>query len=65
MATDLENLQTAKSAILTQLAAHAGTPATSGDGRSTNWGSLWDDLKKVNAQIAALEGPWEIETIGI
>ena len=65
MATDLENLNTAKSAILTQLAAHAGTPDYSADGRSVSWGSLLDRLEKINAQIAAIEGPWEEESIGI
>ncbi len=65
MATDLENLKTARSLIIAKLATHADKPTYSVDGQSVDWGSLTDRLDKINAQIAAAEGPWEEESIGI
>lgn len=74
MATDLENLQTRKSAILAELAA-LSTSAAGGLPNSTGPGthidhvgyrkSLYEELKMINEQIAASEGPWEVESQGI
>lgn len=64
MATDLENLKTAKSALLASYAAHAGIPDNQGDGRQVSWGSLLTQLRDINAEIAAIEGPWAIKSLG-
>lgn len=64
MPTDLENLQTARSAILTELAANAGKPNYTIDGQSVSRDSLLDRLTKLNALINVFEGPFELETRG-
>ena len=62
MPTDLENLQTARSAILTALAANAGKPNYSIDGQQVSYDSLLDRLAKIDALIAAQEGYFEVST---
>lgn len=64
MATDLENLQTAKSNLLAAMAANAGKPDYTINGQSVSWSSIWQRLGIINSQIAALEGPTELETEG-
>ncbi len=69
MATDLENLQTRRSAILTELAAldstkAGGNPNATGSGDGIDHTgykqSLYDELRQINELIAAAEGPWEV-----
>ncbi len=71
MATDLENLQTRKSAILTELAA-IDTNAAGGLPNSQAAGvdhqgykaGLYAELKEINSQITAAEGPWQLDSQG-
>ncbi len=60
MATDLELLQTAKTALLTVLAANAGAPNYKIDGQMVSIGELFDRLAKLDAALAAIQGPFEI-----
>ena len=62
MATDAENLAAAKSALLAALATQAGRPDYSIDGQSVNRSELLDRLDKLNAALAAAEGPFELQT---
>lgn len=62
MATDAENLAAAKSALLAALAEHGAKPNYSIDGQSVSWGELWDRLAKIDAALAATEGPFELQT---
>lgn len=59
MATDLENLQTARSNLLEALALHGHKRTYMIDGQKVNNGELWDRLEKLNAAIAATQGPIE------
>lgn len=59
MATDLELLQTARTAILTAMATNAGKPDYSIDGQSVSYSSLFTRLTQLNDQIAAIQGPLE------
>lgn len=65
MATYIENLQAAREALAAALAANAGKPNVSFDGESYTWGELFDRLAKLDAAIAAGQGPVEIETQGL
>lgn len=65
MATYLENLQTARERLAAALAESAGKPNVSFDGESISWGELCDRLAKLDAAIAAGQGPIEAETIGM
>jgi hypothetical protein len=69
MPTDLENLLTRRSAILAELAAGPSKPSYTIDGQSVDWNgyrsSLLNELTMLNGQIAAAEGPWEIESRGM
>lgn len=75
MATDLENLETARSNVLAQIAAltdSTGTPGSgagalpnkSGDGINVDHNSyearLWARLEKIEARMALIQGPFEI-----
>ena len=62
MATDAENLATAKSALLAALAANGHKPNYSIDGQSVTWGELWDRIAKIDAALAAIQGPFEVAT---
>ena len=62
MATDAENLAAAKSALLAALAKHGAKPNYSIDGQSVSWGELWDRIAKIDAALAATEGPFELQT---
>ena len=68
MPSDLENLTSRRSAILAELAAGPSRPSYTIDGQSVDWNgyrsSLLSELTMLNEQIAAAEGPWEIETRG-
>lgn len=59
MATDLELLQTARTAILTALASNAGKPNYNIDGQSVSYDALTSRLRDLNEQIAAFQGPLE------
>jgi hypothetical protein len=69
MASDLENLQTRKSAVLAELAALSSSAAggrpninSGGAGTVDHVGykrGLYDELREINAQIDVLQGPWE------
>lgn len=59
MATDLENLAAARTALLVALAANAGKPNVSLDGESISWGELFDRLGKIDAAMASIQGPFE------
>ena len=69
MATDLENLKTRRSAILTELAAlsstaSGGKPNYTINGQSVDHigykRSLYDELKTIDELIVALQGPFEV-----
>ena len=64
MATDLDNLYAARSALYAALAANAGKRNYSVDGQSVSTGELFDRLEKLNKVIAAAEGPWEANVQG-
>ena len=71
MATDLENLQTRKSAILTELAAidtnaAGGLPNSQASGVDHQGykAGLYAELKEINSQITAAEGPWQLDSQG-
>lgn len=59
MATDLENLTAARSALYAALAANAGAPNYSIDGQSVSIGELFDRIDKLNTAINVMQGPWE------
>jgi len=71
MATDIENLQTRKSAILTELAA-IDTDAAGGLPNSQASGvdhqgykaGLYAELREIDALITAAEGPWQEDSQG-
>lgn len=74
MATLLENLIARRDAIGVELAALSsskpgGLPNSSGPGASVDHqgykASLYAELREINQQIAAAEGPFEIETFGM
>lgn len=65
MATDLENLRTARSNLLAALAECAGKPNYSFEGQTVTWGELFDRLGKIDKAIAAIQGPVEIHSQGI
>ena len=69
MPTDLENLKTRRTAIYTELSEldatrAGGKPNAGGSGNTIDHvgykRSLYDELDRINAQIAAAEGPWEV-----
>lgn len=62
MATYLENLQTARDTLAAALATNAGKPNYSIDGQSVTWGELMDRLAKLDAAIAAGQGPIEVRS---
>lgn len=68
MATDLENLQTRRSAILAELASltssrNGGRPTYSIDGQMIDHvgyrKSLLEELKSLNEMLSAIQGPFE------
>ncbi len=69
MATDLQNLQTRRSAVLAELAALSPTRTYSIDGQSVDHdryrASLLDEAAQLNALIAALAGPIELKSRGV
>lgn len=64
MPTNSENLETAIAAVLTALAAGAGTPNYSIDGQSVDRNSLLQRLDGLMALRTPINGPFETETIG-
>lgn len=70
MASDLENLITIRSNMLTKLASESSSPKKSYsiDGQSVDYNGwyrmMWQQLENVNKQIVAAGGPFEVETIG-
>jgi hypothetical protein len=69
MATDLANLLSRRSSILAELAAlTASQPDYTKANQSVQWAALrrqlTDELKALNAMIAAFDGPWEVEVQG-
>ena len=62
MATALENLITARDAIALAIANNAGKPSYSSDGQSVSYGDLMKQLNDLNAQIAAVGGPYNVNT---
>lgn len=71
MATDLENLQTRKSAILTELAAidadtAGGLPNSQASGVDHQGykAGLYAELREIDSLIASAEGPWQEESQG-
>lgn len=64
MATDLELLVAARTQLLTVLSTQAGRLNYNIDGQQVSADSLFDRLEKLNAAIAAIGGPIEIETQG-
>ena len=64
MPTDAQNLDTAISVILTELASNAGNPNYTIDGQTVSRDSLLDRLSKLQQMRTAISGPFETETIG-
>lgn len=64
MATDLELLLAARTALLTVLSTQAGRLNYNIDGQQVSADSLFDRLEKLDASIAAISGPIEVETQG-
>jgi hypothetical protein len=60
MATDIENMQTARSNLLAALALHGAKRNYSIDGQQVSSGELWDRLEKLNAALAGIQGPIEV-----
>lgn len=65
MATYLENLVAAREALAAALVTQAGRPNYSIDGESFAFGELCDRIAKLDAAIAAAQGPVEVETQGL
>lgn len=74
MATAAENLITRRNAVAAELAALSATkagglPNANGPGVGVDHvgykDSLYRELRELNAQISAIEGPFEIETYGV
>lgn len=65
MATRLENLETARDVLAAALAANAGRPNYSIDGESITFGELCDRMAKLDAMIAASQGPVEVASEAI
>lgn len=69
MATDLDNATTARSAVITELAANTGKPDYSIDGQGVQWGArrtqLMAELEKWNEIIRILGGPFEAVMMGV
>ena len=74
MASDLDNLLTRRTNILAELAAldstkPGGKPSYSTDGQAVDHVkykmSLYEELKSINETIAAISGPFEVESVGI
>lgn len=63
MATAAENIITARNNLLAALAEHGHKRRIVIDGYSVDSGELWDRLAKLNAQLAAIEGPYEHASI--
>lgn len=49
-----------KDALLTAMEAGAGKPGYTIDGQTVTWGELFDRMAKVDAMIAAIQGPIEV-----
>lgn len=64
MATYLENLRTARDKLSEALAKNAGRPNYTVDGQTFDFNGLLDRIAKLDAAIAAAEGPTEFETLG-
>ena len=73
MPTDLENLQTRRSAVLAELAAgetpsgaSLRKPSYSVDGQSVSWDqyrkSLYDELENIDRLIGSTGGPTEVQS---
>lgn len=63
MATYLENLQTARDNLAAKLAEVSSRPNyTDGAGQSFDFGEMMDRLAKLDAAIAAGQGPVEIHS---
>ncbi len=66
--SDLTNLATYRSAILTELAGITLTKSYSIDGQSVDHNayrrSLLAELAEINKVLLAISGPFEVETIG-
>lgn len=60
MATRLQNLEAARDALATSLAANAGRPNYSIDGETITFGELCDRMAKLDEMIAAAQGPVEV-----
>jgi hypothetical protein len=74
MPTDLENLQTRRSAIVAELAAltgesAGGKPSYSIDGQQVDHTayrlSLYEELERLDRLIAAANGPFEVAVRGM
>lgn len=65
MATYAENLIAAREALAAALAANPTAVSYSIDGQSVSWGELWDRLAKMDAAIAAAQGPVQVDTHGV
>ena len=73
MASDLDNLNTRRSAILAELAAgqvpsgeSMRKPSYQIDGQSVNWNqyraSLYEELERIDQLISATQGPVEVQS---
>ncbi len=57
--TNLEKLQQLKSNLLDALLINGMKPNYMIDGQKVSWGEVYDRLAKIDAAIAALQGPIE------
>lgn len=62
--TDLERLEEIRTSILEALRTKGAKVNYNIDGQSVSYDSLFDRLDKINAQIAAINGPVELITEG-
>jgi len=69
MATDLENLQTYRTNLLTELASVTPARSYSIDGQSVDHNasrrSLLEELRMIEDRIGALQGPFDVNSQGV
>lgn len=65
MASYVANLQAAREQLASVLATNAGRPNFNIDGESMDFGELLDRIAKLDAAIAAAQGPVVSESQGV
>ena len=62
MASDIDNLLTARSALYAALASQAGKPNYTIDGQTVDRESIFRQIDYINAAINQAQGPVQVET---